>query len=294
MDENQLLAAQFERQRPRLHSVAVRLLGSSSEADDALQDAWLRASRADRGDVVNLGGWLSTIVARVCLTRLQSRQARLEEVLKDDVGPLVAEDDPERDAVIADALGRALLLVLDTLAPPERLAFVLHDLFAVPFDDVARVLGRTPVAARQLASRARRRVAGAEVAPTDRARAQQVVQAFLSASRLGEFAGLLTLLDPEVVLHADAAAVRAASAAAAHGAPPLAPQVHGAAAVAQIFCGRAQAARPALVDGLPGLVWAPDGDVRAVFGLLLYGDRILVVEMLADPDLLRLLEIELL
>lgn len=294
MDQDHELAEQFERQRPHLRAVAARLLGSPAEADDAVQDAWLRASRADRSDVANLGGWLTTIVARVCLTLLQSRRARTEVPLDDEVRPHIADSDPERDAILADAVGGALLVVLDTLAPAERLAFVLHDLFAVPFDEVARVLDRTPVATRQLASRARRRVAGAEAGPTDRARAQGVVQAFLAASREGKFADLLTVLDPDVVLRADADAVRAATAAAAHGAPALAHELRGAAAVAQVFSGRAQAAQPALIDGLPGLVWAPGGDVRAVFDLLIHDGRVVAIEMLTQPDVVRHFEIELL
>lgn len=287
-------AEQFQRQRPQLRAVAVRLLGSHADADDAVQDAWLRASRADRADVVNLGGWLTTIVARVCLTRLQSRRTRPEQPLDGDVRLPQADSDPERDAVLADAVGGALLVVLDTLTPAERLAFVLHDLFAVPFDEVARVLHRTPVAARQLASRARRRVAGSQAGATDRARAQAVVQAFLAASREGRFTDLLTILDPDVVLRADPAAVQAATAAAAHGAPPLAADVRGAAAVARVFSGRAQAARPALVDGLPGLLWAPADRVRAVFDLLVRDGRIIAVQMLADPATIQLLDIELL
>lgn len=294
MDQDHELAEQFERQRPHLRAVASRLLGSPAEADDAVQDAWLRASRADRSDVANLGGWLTTIVARVCLTQLQSRRARTEVPLDDEVGPHIADSDPERDAILADAVGGALLVVLDTLAPAERLAFVLHDLFAVPFDEVARVLHRTPVATRQLASRARRRVAGAEAGPTDRARAHGVVQAFLAASREGKFADLLAVLDPDVVLRADADAVRAATAAAAHGAPALAHELRGAAAVAQVFSGRAQAAQPARIDGLPGLVWAPGGDVRAVFDLLIHDGRVVAIEMLSDPEVVRHLEIELL
>jgi len=254
-------AEQFQRQRPQLRAVAVRLLGSHADADDAVQDAWLRASRADRADVVNLGGWLTTIVARVCLTRLQSRRTRPEQPLDGDVRLPQADSDPERDAVLADAVGDALLVVLDTLTPAERLAFVLHDLFAVPFDEVARVLHRTPVAARQLASRARRRVAGSQAGATDRARAQAVVQAFLAASREGRFTDLLTILDPDVV---------------------------------RVFSGRAQAARPALVDGLPGLVWAPADRVRAVFDLLVRDGRIIAVQMLADPATIQLLDIELL
>ena len=215
--------------------------------------------------MVNLGGWLSTIVARVCLTRLQSRRARLEEPLEDDVRPLVAEDDPERDALLADALGSALLLVLDTLAAPERLAFVLHDLFAVPFDEVARVLERTPVAARQLARRARRRVAGAEgradgsspgsaggPGVPGRVPARELISPGCSPCSTRRWCCVPTPLPW------------------ARPAPLLAPQGARRGAVAQVFCGRAQAARHALVDGLPGLVWAPGGDVRAVFDLLLH------------------------
>ena len=288
------LTEQFERHRPRLRAVAVRLLGSTAEADDAVQDAWLRASRADRSDVVNLGAWLTTIVARVCLTALQSRRTHPQRTLDDDVRSPVADSDPERDAVLAETVGRALLVVLDTLAPAERLAFVLHDVFAVPFDEVARVLERTPVATRQLASRARRRLTGAGAGQvTDRARAEGVVRAFHVASRTGEFTDLLAVLDPDVVLRADPVAVRSA-AAAAGGAPALAAELRGAAAVAQAFSGRAAAAQPALVDGLPGLVWAPGGEVRVVFDMVVHDGRVVGIEMLADPDVVGTLEVELL
>lgn len=294
MDQDEELAERFERQRPQLRPVAVRLLGSRTEADDAVQDAWLRASRADRSDVVNLGGWPTTIVAGVCLSQLQSRRARPEQPLDDDVPPPVAQSDPERDAVLADVVGGALLVVLDMLTSAERPAFVLHDLFAVPFDEVDRVLDRTPVAARQLASLARRRVAGARAGPSDPQRAAGGVRASLAASREGDFADLLVVLDPNVVLRANATAVLAAKAAAARGAPTPSPEVRSASAVAQVFSGRARAAQPALIDGLPGLVWAPGEDIRAVFDLLMSDRPGRRGPDAGRPAVLRELDIELL
>jgi RNA polymerase sigma-70 factor (ECF subfamily) len=261
------------------------MLGSTGEADDAVQEAWLRFSRSDPNEVQNLGGWLTTIVSRVCLNILQSRKSRREESLGDgtlDSVTAAAEIDPESEAVLADSVGSALLVVLDTLAPAERLAFVLHDLFAVPFEDIAPIVGRTPAAARQLASRGRRRVQGASLV-SDPARQREVVNAFLAASRSGNFETLLALLDPDVVLRSDAAAVRT-------GAEP---EVRGAAAVAATFAGRARAARPALIDGAAGLVWSQGGTPRVVFDFVVSGGRVTAVEVLADPDLLRDLDIEL-
>jgi RNA polymerase sigma-70 factor (ECF subfamily) len=258
------------------------MLGSTGEADDAVQEAWLRFSRSDPSEVQNLGGWLTTIVSRVCLNILQSRKSRREESLGDDALTAAAEIDPESEAVLADSVGSALLVVLDTLAPAERLAFVLHDLFAVPFEDIAPIVGRTPAAARQLASRGRRRVQGASLV-SNPARQRDVVNAFLAASRSGNFEALLALLDPDVVLRSDAAAVRT-------GAEP---EVRGAAAVAATFAGRARAARPALIDGAAGLVWSQGGTPRVVFDFVVSGERVAAIEVLADPDLLGDLDIEL-
>jgi RNA polymerase sigma-70 factor (ECF subfamily) len=266
------------------------MLGSASEADDAVQESWIRLSRADTSDVDNLGGWLTTVVARVCLDMLRSRTARREEPL-DSAGvgrPRLVAVDPEQEAVLADSVGPALLVVLETLAPAERLAFVLHDMFAVPFDEIATIVGRSPEATRQLASRARRRVQGGSPAATvpavDRARQQQVVDAFLAASRSGDFEALLAVLDPDVVVRADDAAVEMGSDR----------EVRGAAAVAAMFAGRARAAQPALIDGAVGLVWSAGGRPRVVFDLDIRDGRIVAVDLLADPEHLDRLDVTLL
>jgi RNA polymerase sigma factor (sigma-70 family) len=285
VDETGWLADRFEDHRAHLRAVAYRMLGSSSEADDAVQEAWLRVSRAGAGGVENLGGWLTTVVARVSLDLLRARGARREEPLGDLPGPVVAPPegtDPEHEALLADAVGPALLVVLDTLTPAERLAFVLHDLFAVPFDEIAAILDRSPAAARQLASRARRRVQGADPAPgADLVRQRRVVDAFLAAARDGDFDALVALLDPEVVLRADPAAVQVGADA----------EVRGAREVAGTFAGRARVARPALVDGVPGAVWAPGGRPRVAFAFTLAGGRIAAIDLLADPDRLRRVEL---
>ena len=278
MDEGDWLARRFEEQRGRLRAVAYRMLGSASEADDAVQEAWLRLSRADAGAVDNLGGWLTTVVARVCLNMLQARRSRREEPVGGGLPDPVAQrgdgDDPERQALEAEGVGLALLVVLDTLTPAERLAFVLHDLFAVPFEEIAPIVGRSPAAARQLASRARRRVQGAPAPDADLGRQRAVVDAFLAASREGDFEALVALLDPEVVLRADPAAVRTGADA----------EVRGAAAVTGTFSGRARAARPALVDGFPGAVWAKGGQPRVVFGFTVRDGLIVEIDLLADPE----------
>jgi RNA polymerase sigma factor (sigma-70 family) len=280
------LAERFEGHRGHLRAVAYRMLGSASEADDAVQEAWLRLDRADTSDVQNLGGWLTTVVARVCLDMLRARRSRREEphgaqppepTLGDEGGI-----DPEREVLLADAIGPALLVVLDTLAPAERLAFVLHDMFAVPFDEIAAILGRSPDAAKMLASRARRRVQGAAAVPdTDLSRQRAVVDAFLAAARGGDFEALLAVLDPDVVVRADRAAVRAGASR----------EVRGAAAVAGTFSGRARFTRPALVNGAAGAVWAPGGRPRVVFGFTITGGKVVGIELLADPERLRELDL---
>ena len=290
MAEHDWLAERFETHRTHLQAVAYRMLGSPSEADDAVQEAWLRLSRSGAADVENLGGWLTTVVSRVCLDMLRSRTARREEPLDPPVHEATPTHtdgvDPEQEALLADAVGPALLVVLETLAPAERLAFVLHDMFAVPFDEIAAIVGRSPAAARQLASRARRRVQGAATdAPADRARQRAVVDAFLAASRQGDFDALLALLDPDVVLRADEAAVRTGGVAA---------EVRGAAAVAETFAGRARAAQPALVDGTVGLAWAPGGRPKAVFDLTIADGKIVAVDLILDPDVLADLDVVLL
>jgi RNA polymerase sigma-70 factor (ECF subfamily) len=286
MDEGEWLAERFEENRAHLRAVAYRMLGSPGEADDAVQEAWLRLSRSDTSGVENLGGWLTTVVARVSLDMLRSRKSRREETLDAHVhGPVAIPadgTDPEQEALLADSVGLALLVVLDTLTPAERLAFVLHDMFAVPFDEIAAIVARSPAAARQLASRARRRVQGAATVPdADLTRQRRVVDAFLAASRDGDFDALLALLDPDVVLRADGAAVQAGASREVHGAP----------AVAETFSGRARFAQPALVNGAAGAVWAPGGQPRVVFGFTIARGTIVEIDLVADPERLRQLDL---
>lgn len=278
MDAHDWLAERFEAQRTHLRGVAYRLLGSPSEADDAVQEAWLRLSRADASGIANLGGWLTTVVARICLDMLRSRASRREEPLGTHVNETIIsrEDrsDPEHETLMADAIGLALLVVLDTLNPAERLAFVLHDLFDMPFDEIAPIVGRNAAATRQLASRARRRVRGPARAPGgDSPRQRAVVTAFLAASRAGDFDGLLALLAPDAVFRADGDTVAMGAAA----------EVRGATAVAKTFSGRAQVAKLALVKGVPGAVWAPGGHVRVVFMFTVTHGQIVAIELVADP-----------
>jgi RNA polymerase sigma factor (sigma-70 family) len=288
MDEHDWLAERFEENRPHLRAVAYRVLGSASEADDALQEAWLRFSRAGADEVENLGGWLTTIVARVSLNMLQSRLARREESMDPPALDRVGEGrragtDPEHEAVLADSVGLALLVVLDRLAPAERLAFVLHDMFAVPFEEIAPIVERSPAAARQLASRARRRVQHADAVPdAETTRRKEIVGAFLAAARGGDFEALLAMLDPDIALRADAVTAQMGG---------VSSEVDGAAAVAAVFCGRAVALRPALIDGVPGLIWAQGGRVRVVFDFTWVGGTIAGVEMIADPEHLGQLDV---
>ena len=287
MSEHDWLAERFEENRPHLHAVAYRMLGSSAEADDAVQETWLRLSRAGVGGVENLGGWLTTIVARVSLNMLRSRTLRREEPIDPPAtGQPVAPPngtDPEHEAVLADSVGLALLVVLDTLTPAERLAFVLHDMFAVPFEEIAPIVERSPVATRQLASRARRRVqeAGPGDPPGEISRRREVVAAFLAASREGDFDALLTMLDPDIVLRADNAAAQMGADAEAIG-----PR-----AVAGIFSGRAKALRPALIDGAPGAVWTHRGETRVVFAFTFAGGTITAIEQIADPERIARFEV---
>jgi RNA polymerase sigma-70 factor, ECF subfamily len=286
MDEKNLLAQQFEANRNHLRAVAYRMLGSGGEADDAVQEAWLRLSRTDTAEVGNLGGWLTTVVARICLDVLRTRKSRREEPLGPHVPePVVHQDNLDQEAVMADSVGAALLVVLETLAPAERLAFVLHDMFAMPFEDIAPVVGRSVVATRQLASRARRRVQGtAPAAEADIARDRRVVDAFLTAARSGDFAALLEVLDPDIVVRADPVAVRMGSLA----------EIRGAAAVAEVFKGRAQAARPALVDGAMAVAVFMGSQIRIVLKLTLANDRIAAMEAIAEPGRLGEFDVEIL
>jgi RNA polymerase sigma factor (sigma-70 family) len=290
VDEQDWLAERFQEHRTRLRAVAYRMLSSLSEADDAVQDTWLRFSRSDARAVDNLGGWLTTMVARACLDILRARHARREESLDAHLPePIVSrtdEIDPEHEVLLADSVGLALLVVLDTLTPAERLAFVLHDTFAVPFEEIAAIVGRSPAAARQLASRARRRVRHAATLPdADLARQRAVVDAFLAATNDGDFDALLAVLDPDVVLRADRAAAPA-------GAPT---QIRGARAVANkartFSRRRARFAHPALVNGAAGLVVTVQGRPLAVMGFTVSGGRITEIDVIADPGRLRGLDL---
>ncbi|MDQ1050496.1 RNA polymerase sigma factor SigJ [Streptomyces sp. V4I2] len=292
MNETELLADRFEEHRGHLRAVAYRMLGSLAEAEDAVQETWLKLSRTDAGDIHNLGGWLTTVVGRVCLDLLRSRTVRREDPLDDTFVPdpvirPLTRTDPEQEVLQADSVGLALLVVLETLEPAERLAFVLHDMFAVPFDDIASILERSPAATRQLASRARRRVQGATPsAEPDLGRQRQVVDAFLAASRAGDFEALLAVLHPDIVLRVDSGALVAGAAASK--------LVRGAKAVAEqalMFRQFAPLAQVALVNGEIGLLNAPDGQLQSVMGVTVVDGRITEMYILADPDRLAGLEL---
>jgi RNA polymerase sigma factor (sigma-70 family) len=291
------LSARFEENRPRLRAVAYRMLGSTSETEDAVQETWLRITRADTGAVDNLGGWLTTVITHVCLDMLRARKTR------ENAAPAVGAEgaaaapeptDPEREVLLADAVGSAMMVVLDTLSPPERVAFVLHDLFALSFEDIGGIVGRSSVATRQLASRARRRVQGAGEREKELPSQREVAQAFMAASRDGNLEAVLAVLDPDVVLRVDPVAVKAAAANEAKGAPRLVREVRGAADVARVFLGTAQAARPALVDGTPGAAWAPGGHPRAIWAFKVEQGRIVEVQFIADPKKIARLDVLLL
>jgi RNA polymerase sigma factor (sigma-70 family) len=289
MSENKILTESFETHRAHLRAVAYRMLGSRSETEDAVQETWLRLAGADAGGVDNLRGWLTTTVARICLDMLR-RRSRRDVPIDEKVEAIAAANDTGQDAEIADAIGVAMLVVLETLAPAERVAFVLHDVFNLPFEEIAPIVNRSPAAARQLASRARRRVQGAAPAvDADRARQRELVGAFLAAARGNDFGALLAVLDPGVVLHADATAI-AASRAGGAAAVPLAPEIRGADAVARIFAGRAQAARPAEIDGEAGLVFAPGGKPFALFDFVIDNGRIVEINLIADTQRMAALD----
>jgi len=292
MDEHDWLAERFEEHRVHLRAVAYRMLGSLSEADDAVQEAWIRLSRADTSGVENLGGWLTTVVARVCLNMLRSRNSRREEPLGVHVPePIVSRADgvdPEHEALLADSVGLALLVVLEMLAPAERLAFVLHDMFAVPFDEIAAIVGRSPTATRQLASRARRRVQGAATVPdADLTRQREVVDAFFAAARGGDFDALVAVLDPDVVLRSDGGVVRPGASVVVHGAQAVAAQ-------ALTFARLSPFVRPALVNGAAGVVVAPRGRPFSVMGFTVRGGKIVAIDALADPARLRQIDLAVL
>lgn len=292
MDEQDWLAERFEERRARLRAVAFRMLGSLSEADDAVQEAWLRLSRSDARLIENLDGWLTTVVARVCLNMLRARAARREEPLDPHVPePVVTSEDgvdPEFEAILADSVGLALLVVLNTLAPAERLVFVLHDMFSVPFDEIAPILGRSPAAARQLASRARRRIRATPVPDADLARQREVVDAYFAATRDGDFEALMAVLDPDVVRRADFGAAPALTSP---------PEVRGAEAVAKKAVtflrrqGPAVVIRPALVNGAVGGVVFREGRPLSVMGFTVSDGKIVAIDIFADPGRLRELDL---
>jgi RNA polymerase sigma-70 factor (ECF subfamily) len=289
MNDQDWLAERFEANRSHLRGVAFRMLGSVTEADDAVQEAWIRLSRTDTSDVDNLRAWLTTVVGRVCLNMLRSRRTRQEASLETHLpDPILSPEkgiDPEQEALLGDSVGLALLVVLDSLTPAERVAFVLHDVFAVPFDEIAPIVGRTPTAARQLASRARRRVQGAPVPDVDLDRQWAVVDAFLAAARAGDFEGLLAVLDPEVVARSDGGVAR----------PGLVSLVRGAQAVAEqamTFRRFVETSTRILLNGIPGgVAWAPDGSPFAVLAMTVKGGRIVAIDVLADPDRLGQLDL---
>lgn len=292
MDGQDWLARRFDENRTHLRTVAYRMLGSASEAEDAVQETWLKLNRADSAQVQNLGGWLRTVLARVCLDMLRTRRSRREEPLA-AAGDAPSGASPEEDLALADATGPALLVVLETLAPGERVAFVLHDMFNLSFEDIARILNRTPDAARQLASRARRRVRGMEAPSADIVLHRELVDAFLAASRDGDFERLLAVLSPEVVLRADDLAVSTARQRKRYGAPDLTAQVQGAPLVANAFKGRARGASAALINGEAGAVWAMGGAVRAAFVFRIERDKIAGIDIVMDPARLAQLDIEM-
>jgi RNA polymerase sigma factor (sigma-70 family) len=289
MDDQDWLAEGFEQNRSHLRGVAYRMLGSLTEADDAVQEAWIRLSRTDTSDVDNLRAWLTTVVGRVCLNMLRSRRTRREASLETHLpDPIVSPEaglDPEQEALLGDSIGLAMLVVLDSLTPAERVAFVLHDVFAVPFDEIAPIVGRTPAAARQLASRARRRVQGAPVPDSDLDGQWEVVNAFLAAARAGDFERLIAVLDPDVELRSDGGTARPGLVTLVRGAEVVAGQ-------AMTFRRFADTATRVLVNGVPGgVAWSPDGSPFAVVALTVTGGRIAAIDILADPDRLRQLDL---
>jgi RNA polymerase sigma factor (sigma-70 family) len=292
MSENDLLAQEFEQNRGHLRAVAYRMLGSLSEADDAVQEAWLRLSRSPAGEIENLGGWLTTVVARVCLDMLRSRKSRREGSMDTDaVEPMASaasRPDPEQETLLADSVGLALLVVLDRLAPAERVAFVLHDMFAMSFDEIAPLVGRTPTATRQLASRARRRVQGSPTVPDrDLSQQREVASAFLAAVRAGDFEGLMAVLDPNVIVHLDEGAGRPGAPSEIHGAENWA---RGAVAYSKAV----KFVQLALINGAVGLVWAPRGRLLRALTFDIERGKIVRLDVIADPARLSELKLALL
>lgn len=294
MAETHWLADRFQENRTRLRAVAYRILGSNGDAEDAVQEAWLRLTRADADHIENLGGWLTTVVARVCLDMLRSRKAHPLETLEETrvTPPDVHSSDPAQEALLADSVGSALLIVLRSLTPAERIAFVLHDLFDLSFGEIAPVLGKSEEAVRQLASRARRRVRGGPESREDQARKREIVTAFLAASREGNFDALLRLLAPNIELYADDMAVKAAATNKGKGAPPFEGEMRGAETIAELFKGRAVGAQLALINGSPGSAWIVGGKARAAFLFFIENGRVSEIDVVVDPEELNELSVE--
>ena len=295
MEKNDWLATEFETTRHRLQAVAYRMLGSRSEAEDAVQEAWIRLNRSDSDSIGNLGGWLTTVVARVCLDMLRSRKAAREDSLEEMLVdlPEEGEGDLEEKLLIADSIGPALLLVLDRLSPAERIAFVLHDLFDLSFDEIAPIIERTESATRQLASRARRCVRGAAMPRKDAERQQEVVAAFMQASRQGNFDALIRLLHPDAVLRADETAIKVSTANKARGAPQFAAEIAGAKAVADTLNGSAQGAQLALVNGLAGAAWGMNGKTVVAFCFVVSDGKIAAIDIVMDKHILENFDIQI-
>jgi RNA polymerase sigma-70 factor (ECF subfamily) len=294
MEKKDWLEKHFEEARHHLKAVAYRMLGSTGEAEDAVQEAWLRLHRSESEKIDNLSGWLTTVVARVCLDTLRSRKSRREDSLEEKHSEIPSESmgNPEAEFMVADSVGPALLVILDTLTPTERIAFVLHDLFNLSFEEIAPIIDRTEAATRQLASRARRRVRGVEAPAEDAKRQQEMVAAFLAASREGNFEALIRLLHPDVVLRADATAVKVAELNKVKGAPQFKPEMTGAQLVAETMKGKANAAQLVLVNGLAGATWAPGGKPVVAFCFSLQGGVISSIDIVMDPKSLSEFDIE--
>jgi RNA polymerase sigma factor (sigma-70 family) len=297
MAQNDWLAGRFQENRSRLRAVACRILGSNAEADDAVQEAWLRLTRSDAQAIENLGGWLTTVVARVCLDMLRSRKTRKEESFQENLLEMPQNQrlsNPAEEALLADSVGSALLTVLRTLTPAERVAFVLHDMFDLPFEEISPIVGRSEPAVRQLASRARRRIRGGGESQEDEVKKREIVAAFLAASREGNFDALLQLLDPEVLLYADDSAIKITAANKGKGAPPLESQMRGVRTIAETFKGRALGAQIALINGSVGTTWIGGGKPRLAFLFSIENGKIQEINVVMDPEDLGEMKIELL
>lgn len=296
MENRDWLEDNFQETRHRLLAIAYRMLGSEDEAEDAVQEAWIRLTRSESKAIENINGWLTTVVTRVCLDMLRSRKSRREDPIDDTVYEIPSEGsgNPEEDVLLADSVGPALLVLLDLLTPTERIAFVLHDLFDLSFEDIAPIINRSGMATRQLASRARRRIRGASVPNEDKKRQKELVSAFLAASREGNFEALLKVLHPDVILRADATAIKISESRKAQGAPQFRTEIRGAKNVADTFKGKAAAAQLALVNGNPGATWAPGGKPVVALLFSVSKGRISGIDIVMDPDKLGTIDIAIL